>query len=53
MNATDPNRIRVDWKNLPLGVVPQLEKDAALKGLSVSMLCRTIVIEYALTKGKK
>lgn len=47
------DRLQFDLQNLPKGVIPTLRKLAAMKGLSIGIYVRTVVIEHALTNGEK
>lgn len=47
-------RVQFDMQNLPKGVRESLEKLAAMKGLSIGLYCKTVLIEHALqNSGKK
>ena len=38
-------------KNIPVGVIPRLKQLAFARGMTVTLLCRTVLIEYALKMG--
>lgn len=48
----DNQRLQVDIRNLPLGVVPALKLSALENGVSLTDLVRTIIVGAAL-KGDK
>jgi hypothetical protein len=47
------DRIQFDLQNLPKGVVPAIRKLAAMKGLTIGLYVRTLVVEHALTSLEK